>query len=768
MVLNAAGGDLTAVSSAQVHLTGGTGVDVTATAGNIVHRAVADSGSITLTADSDVSLVALCAASTSAAGCSKIVLDPQSSHGFVEVTSNVIKGTSASGMKLQANDGTSGTQAIVLDALGGSVTILGDLTVQGSLGSSGSVTCSTTAPALEIQASDTSGAGFTISSNPSNGGKIKLNPQSNEVLIDGNLLKFAAACDASVGMTIKTTSETAGSCSSTSAYMDLILDPAGEEVILTHGKIESGYTAATGSDVALQLTGTTSATLRAKSGALTLTASGDAALSAGAGVLTLTAGTAATIDAKSGALTLTASGDASLSAGAGSLILTAGTLATIDAKNGALTLTASGSASLSAGAGSLTLTAGTSATIDANGGALALTGSTNVVIKAESGTFSLSAATSAHLTATNGDLVLASVANGKKIKLSTQGTANAVEVTRGLLTSGSGTQLALSGASGVAVHASSGALGMTAAASATLRATSGTLTLTASGSASLSAGSGSLTLTAGTSATIDANGGALALTGSTNVAIKAESGSLALTAGTSATIEANGGALQLTGSTNVAIKAEAGSVNIQSAGGSDKITLTTQSTSRAIEITQGLVESGSGVALQLTGLTAVGISATNGDATIKASNGAIVLHGKVELPVNAGLSIAATPVIASGTQQSDATAFTAGVSSITLSNTGANQGVLLPVATVGMTITILRATTANIMLVYPTGSATINGASASAAYSLSTATNVRHKSVITELCTRARHPRYCAHHRLLAPLTNSFASSTPLHPLPRS
>jgi hypothetical protein len=222
----------------------------------------------------------------------------------------------------------------------------------------------------------------------------------------------------------------------------------------------------------------------------------------------------------------------------------------------------------------------------------------------------------------------------------------------------------------------------------------------------------------------------------------------------------------LTGSTNVAIKAEGGDVSIQSAGGSDKIALTTSSISKEVEITHGLVKSGSGVALQLSGLTAVGISATNGDATIKAPNGAIVLHGKIELPVNAGLSIAATPVTTSGTQQSDASTFTAGVSMITLSNTGAGEGVLLPVATAGRTITILRATATDIMLVYPAGSATINGASASAAYSMSTATNVRHNSRSRPpLCTHARSAFTLLHSPALArSLTHPFASLPPPPP----
>jgi hypothetical protein len=719
LALTAATAATMRASSGSLQLTGATSVGVTAQTGSVELNAAGVGQTVSVTADSDIILATQCTTST---GCSKITLDPQSSQGYVDVKAEYIKGTSSSGLKLQAKP-ASGAGAITLDSLGGTISLIGDVTISGSLTSAGTLQCSTTAPGSTIQSTDQTGNGFTIESNPSNGGDIILNPQSDELVVDASKLTFEGACNAASGMTIQTTAEASGSCSTLAEYMDIILDPAGGDVILTSGIIESGYNAVTGGDVPLALTGTTSVAVRAKAGTLEMSASTSAALTAENGDLVLTAptdgteiklttqGTANAVEVTRGLvrsgsgakLALTGTTSVAVRAESGALGMTASTSASLRATSGALTLTASGAATLSAGTGALTLTAGGSATIDANGGALALTGSSTVSVRAE-----------------NGDVNIASSGGGRAIRLETASAADEVEITRGLLTSAGGTALQVTGTTSVSVRALSGSMVLLASTAASVEAAGGALTMTASTSTTATASSGDFTVvtsaggtkialrTATTSEEVEITRGllksaaatALQITGTTSVALRAESGPMALLASGAASIEAAGGALTLTGT----------SATLSSSGTSLDLTGAT-----SISLTAAAA------GVDVTGATSAALTASAGDATITAS-GSIVLAGNVEL--THGLQVAATVVAAAGTVQGDAAAIGAGLSMVSVTNTGAGQGVLLPTPTAGTRITLLRATASNEVKVYPAGTDTINGALASVALAMSVATNI--------------------------------------------
>jgi hypothetical protein len=196
-------------------------------------------------------------------------------------------------------------------------------------------------------------------------------------------------------------------------------------------------------------------------------------------------------------------------------------------------------------------------------------------------------------------------------------------------------------------------------------------------------------------------GTALQLTGTTSVSLRAESGSVDLLASGATTIVSSGGALSLTGTA-----------------------ATLESSSSALALTGATSVSLTAVAagVALTGATTASITASAGDATITALSGSIILNGKVQL--TAGLQVAATVLAASGTVQGDATTIATGLSMVSVSDTGASEGVVLPTASVGARVTLLRATLSNAVNVYPAGSATINGAGASVALPMSTATNI--------------------------------------------
>jgi hypothetical protein len=229
------------------------------------------------------------------------------------------------------------------------------------------------------------------------------------------------------------------------------------------------------------------------------------------------------------------------------------------------------------------------------------------------------------------------------------------------------------------------------------------------------------------------------MAGSTTATLHAGSGALTLTAGTSATIDANGGALALSGSTSVDIHAEGGSSAVNVVG--KTIKLQTGLTSDEVEVTNGLLKSGAGSQLALTGASSVAIRAASGaltmsgssgasmvavsgDATISATSGTIILNGNVEVSSSKGLQVQATTVAAAGSSQTDASAISSGLSMVKITGS-AGQGVKLPTAVEGNSITLLRGSATIVMNVYAASSDFINGESSSAtAFAMTAGTNI--------------------------------------------
>jgi hypothetical protein len=223
-----------------------------------------------------------------------------------------------------------------------------------------------------------------------------------------------------------------------------------------------------------------------------------------------------------------------------------------------------------------------------------------------------------------------------------------------------------------------------------------------------------------------------------NLAIDSQYG-ITVGAGTSVVIDANGGALALSGSTSVDIHAEGGSSAVNVVG--KTIKLQTSSTSDEVEVTNGLLKSGGSSQLALTGASSVAIRAASGaltmsgssgasmvavsgDATISATSGTIILNGNVEVSSSKGLQVQATTVAAAGSSQTDASAISSGLSMVKITGS-AGQGVKLPTAVEGNSITLLRGSVTIVMNVYAASSDFINGESSSAtAFAMTAGTNI--------------------------------------------
>jgi hypothetical protein len=125
----------------------------------------------------------------------------------------------------------------------------------------------------------------------------------------------------------------------------------------------------------------------------------------------------------------------------------------------------------------------------------------------------------------------------------------------------------------------------------------------------------------------------------------------------------------------------------------------------------------------LTDLDVAGAVTFDGAVTLgNAAADAITVSGK--MTVAKGLQHTATTLGAAGAIQGAATAIVAGLSAVLVTSTGANQGVILPTASAGQRITMMRGTATNVVKVYPATGATINGAGANAALEMTAATEV--------------------------------------------
>ena len=102
----------------------------------------------------------------------------------------------------------------------------------------------------------------------------------------------------------------------------------------------------------------------------------------------------------------------------------------------------------------------------------------------------------------------------------------------------------------------------------------------------------------------------------------------------------------------------------------------------------------------LTDLDVSGAVTFDGAVTLgNAANDAIAVSGK--MTVAHGLQHTATTLAAVGANQGDAAVIIAGLSAILVTSTGANHGAILPTASAGQRITMMRGTATNVVKVYP-------------------------------------------------------------------
>ena len=125
----------------------------------------------------------------------------------------------------------------------------------------------------------------------------------------------------------------------------------------------------------------------------------------------------------------------------------------------------------------------------------------------------------------------------------------------------------------------------------------------------------------------------------------------------------------------------------------------------------------------LTAVTVAGAATLNGHVTLGDGVGdAVTVNGK--MAVANGIQQTTTTVAAAGANQGAATAIVVGLSSILVTSTGANQGVLLPTPAAGNVITLIRGTATNVVKVYPGTGHTANGGGANAAVTMGAADQV--------------------------------------------